>query len=256
MRSEVHTHDALAWHNDAHMRERTLLRVSIQNVAKCPVRLELLAFDPVEGWDSSQIDLTSDVLMPKDTRTYVIVLTPHDALSPHVFRDALLQAEPSRLAVCTRVLGHVRVAWRIPNAEPGRLRIGPISRTVRVPGAVQGLYTELHMQIDGEWRVDTPCSVTLRLHIYALDPAMHGSTARFLLTLDNAWEDVLVVGMQQHSFSTTLGEHMVVDTTYNLVPLRQGLVSTGGAILRRMDTQQTIRAWRRIAQLHTCTDSK
>lgn len=256
MRSEVHTRDAFAWHTDPCMRERTYVRIFIENVAQRPVRLNLLEFDSVDGWDASKIDMTSVVLMPKDTHIYVFVLTPRGLISPHTFRDALLQSESSHVAPCTHSLGHVRVAWHTPNADIGRLRIGPIQRTVPVPCAIQGIFTELYMEPHGAWRVDTPLSVTLHLHIWTLDPAMHGLTAHLLFVLDNSWKDILIAGPHQHVFSVTLSEHASFDIHYTMVPLQRGLISTGGAVLRRTDTQHPIRVWRRLAQFRTCSGSK
>ena len=188
--------------------------------------------------------------MPQDVRAYVFVLEPHTPISPLMFRDALLNAtDHTQLVSCAIPLGHVQVAWRIPKGEPGRLRIGPLQHHLRLPRPVHGLFADLHLEAHDAWHVDQTCHATLHLNVWAIETSLLGSETRLTLVMDDAWDHVLMHGPHQHTLPVVLEECMNFRIPCELTPLRRGLVPTGGMMLQH--EQATVRAWKRLAHIHT-----
>ena len=250
MRSEVHTNDTLSFYHDRSIREQTLVLVSVHNTSSRPLRLDMLSIDPDQSWSASAPKLDHMPLMPKDVRNFVFTLSPRETMSPLHFREKLQSAEHTRVA-CTVPLGHILIAWRVPGGEMGRLRIGTIQRTTYLPCAVQGMYPELFLDRHDAWLVDEPCHVTMHLHIWVLDLALLGTRLDIALEIDDAWHDILVLGPNRHTASLELLEHTTLEVPWTLVPLRRGLASSGGFILRRVDTNSTLRVWKNVIQFHS-----
>ncbi|SHO75775.1 Uncharacterized protein MSYG_0108 [Malassezia sympodialis ATCC 42132] len=240
-------------HPDACVRDRTVVRMQVRNVSERPLYLDALALETDATWDVHAEPLDPTPLLPQDIRQYLCTLTPKREVTWPLLltqRDALatLPAASTTLPLALR-LGHVQVAWRVPGGEPGRLRVGPLTRVAHIPRPRTPWYAELHVD-PVRARVDEACVVQARVRLWAWD-AVHEAPAHVLWELSDASE-ACVVGARQHTTALPHGEQVAVQATWTVVPLQDGVVRLGTLSLymvARSGARELVRAWPCMAEV-------
>ncbi|KAL4399850.1 TRAPPIII complex protein [Malassezia pachydermatis] len=236
-------------HPDVRERERTWIRLQLRNTSARPVHIESLHVETTAPWTwAAPPTDTPILLMPQDLHQALLELTPTQPIVPHALRSTEATSADATVPAAWP-LGQIRIAWRVPGAEPGRLRIGPIVRRTRLPRPVQGWYAELYVQpTDLPWRVDEPCTLPLRVSLWPI--ASTETPCTWDLVADDAGKETYYVGEQTHSYtvkSHDTTEPVVWDLTWTIVPCRRGVVKTGGASLYLRDaatsTRHLVQSW-------------
>jgi len=235
------------------VRDRTVVRMQVRNVSERPLYLDTLALETDATWDVHAEPLDPTPLLPQDIRQYLCTLTPKREVTWPLLltqRDALaaLPAASTTLPLALR-LGHVQVAWRVPGGEPGRLRVGPLTRVAHIPRPRTPWYAELHVD-PVRARVDEACVVPARVRLWAWD-AVPEAPAHVLWELSDASE-ACVVGARQHTTALPHGEQVAVQATWTVVPLQDGVVRLGTLSLymvARSGARELVRAWPCMAEV-------
>ncbi|KAF5373020.1 hypothetical protein D9758_001739 [Tetrapyrgos nigripes] len=116
-------------------RDKLFLEVHIQNLTTEPIWFEHMSFEPVENWNSKDLNLidgdkteqevslysgSTALMQPQDMRQYIYVLTPKSvSLEPVVHAPGTIIP-----------LGRLDISWRSSFGEPGRLLTSMLSRRI------------------------------------------------------------------------------------------------------------------------------
>lgn len=247
-------------HKEARMRERTYVQIQAHNVSARTVLLERAAFlpDPAQpAWEATLVSGSFPYLAPNDVYQFMLVVTPTDV-------DAVREATRTQLAAAPRAhaqvqvvhaLGTIHVAWRTPGGEPGEVHMGPIQRTMALPGAVETagggrLYASLHCaESPRAWTVDKP--TVLRV-VVRLEVALVADTQYALsLVPQDTWHDMQWLGPSAVHLPAFRGEATV---DVELLALHAGHIQSGavalllhsythGGTARTVEPPQLLRTW-------------
>ncbi|PKI85807.1 hypothetical protein MVES1_000678 [Malassezia vespertilionis] len=296
VRCTTHTATSVAQqlHHDIHVRERTAIQVQLHNVSQKPVIVERIGLDtrPAgETWDWELIEADAGTssaaqhMQPKDVWQYIFSLIPRQPqLVSHARRAALAGApeDASPAGHVSEPLGHIMLSWRVPGADPGRLRVGPIMRSVHAPRVcvcgdkdAPALVCTLYMaQAPPPAFVNQAIALSYRLTVS--DVAAHAPTRTFSLVLvqreERAWDATALLGhtstqlppLTTHTDdSGTSGE---LPFSLTLLPLRTGIVRGGAMALALLsfsqenyapvlfDPPHILHEWDNITELYVADD--
>lgn len=234
---------ALAMHPDVRVRERVYIQVQVHNVSPRPVVLEELRLDTQpanDAWTWHLVDAldtgsTARHLQPKDVRQYVFVLAPSSEAVLEKATLAQLAAAPAdkRLVSVVHPLGTIVAHWRVPNAEPGVLKIGPIQRGVNmpVPPALDGLprlFATAHLAaLPQAFVAEAAAELTVHVAVHALDGAQRTYDLA-LVAADGTWLNMSLLGPAYRAIPHVT-EH--AEVRISVLPLKAGVVQSGGMAL-------------------------
>ena len=255
-------------HTDILVRERTYLQVRLQNTSSRPVRIERLALHS-DTWHGQAVGtgataqapaknkethaaLTctalSPPMQPDDVRQYLFVLEPRDTTPMSAMLTQLAALPPGNdPAVVSVPLGSLKIAWRVPNGEPGKLQIGPFARTSQVTRPVERLYAELYVETATEAIVDQPTLVTLRVALFPLASSIR--PVRVVIEPIGTWDSACLLGDAQQEFDMASDGRASFVTKWVVVPLQTSIVRAGGVSLKMLgDDSRVICSWPCIAE--------
>lgn len=229
------------------------MRVQVRNVSERPLYIDAIALETDGSWDVQAAPLDTAPLLPQDIRQYLCTLTPQCEVTWPLLRaqrDALaaLPAHSTVLPLALR-LGHVQVAWRVPGGEPGRLRVGPLTRVAHIPRPRTPWYAELYVDPVVSARVDEAVVVRTQVRLWAW--AVPEEPVHVLWELSDA-SDACVVGARQQTSALPPGEEVTVQTTWTVVPLQDGVVRLGTLSLSAVapsGARELVRAWPCMAEV-------
>ncbi|WFD17866.1 hypothetical protein MCAP1_000075 [Malassezia caprae] len=216
-----------ARHPDACVRERTVVRVQVRNVSERPLYIDELALETDASWDVQAPPLDAAPLLPQDIRQYLCTLTPQREVTWPLLRAqrdtlAALPAHSTTLPLALR-LGHVQVAWRVPGGEPGRLRVGPLTRVAHISRPRTSWYAELYVDPVASASVDEAVVVRAQVRLWAWAAAE--APTHVLWELSDAC-DACVVGARQQTTALPPGEEVLIHTTWTVVPLQEAALAS------------------------------
>lgn len=231
-----------------------MVRVQVRNVSERPLFLDALSLETDGTWDVHAEPLDTSPLLPQDIRQYLCTLTPkHEVTWPLLLtqRDALAALPPQSTTLPLSLrLGHVQVAWRVPGGEPGRLRVGPLTRVAHIPRPRTAWYAELYVDRVDKAQVDETCRLQAQVRMWAWE-AVPEAPKHVVWELSDA-SGACVVGARQHTTDMPPGHEVRIHTTYAVVPLQEGIVRLGTLtlyVLSSRGTRELVRAWPCMAEV-------